>query len=94
MPIKSSKLRSLASNPQVGALLALRFREAAETIDKLEDELSFLREDQKRMNYLEVNRVQLNCDMGAPGNYHYRVGGWPSEHSYRAAIDKRIKEYK
>lgn len=92
MPITPNELRELASNPQVSALLALRFREAAEEIERLEAEVLTLRADEKRMNYLEANRVQLTCEMGALGNYHYRVGSWPSEHCYRAAIDKRLEK--
>lgn len=47
--------------------------------------------DKKRMDWIEANRVQLNCMMGAPGSYHYQVGSHPSESSFRAAIDARMK---
>lgn len=50
-----------------------------------------LEKDKARLDWLESQRVQLNCTMGAPGNYHYQVGCWPSQHSYRAAIDERME---
>lgn len=55
------------------------------------DEIERLEKDKLRLDWIERNRVQLNCTMGAPGVYHYQVGSHPSEASFRLAIDKRIE---
>lgn len=55
------------------------------------DEIERLEKDKLRLDWIERNRVQLNCTMGAPGIYHFQVGSHPSEASFRLAIDKRIE---
>lgn len=55
------------------------------------DEIERLEKDKVRLDWIERNRVQLNCSKGGVGIYHYQVGSYPSEASYREAIDKRIE---
>jgi hypothetical protein len=62
---------------------AAALRECADEIERLE-------QDKVRLDWITRNRVQLNCSMGAPGNYHFQVGSHPSEANYREAIDKRM----
>ena len=50
--------------------------------------------DTERLDWLEKARPQLNCVMGAPGNYHYSIGSHDGFPSYRQAIDAAMNQTK
>lgn len=91
-------------NKEVMDLAARQMKQFAEAIeykftltqerDQLLARVKELEKDKERLDWAESHRVQLNCSMGALGNFHYQVGSWPSEHCYRAAIDKQIERIK
>lgn len=67
---------------------------AVELCFKIAEEIENLQLDKVRLDWIEQNRVQLNCSQGAQGVFHYQIGSHPSEASYRQAIDERMKAKK
>jgi len=97
MNAHAERLRGIVDALEVQDLLPLsrkHIRSAANEIERLQAQVEELQKDKARLDWIEKHRVQLNCLMGAPGNFHYSVGSWSSEHSYRVAIDKRMEQTK